>query len=101
MSDRGWKVSDVEAAVADGPTGTTTDLRSSATTQDHLPRNDPATLYGQDPNQYVVVNDRTGEVVQVADKGDPDWVVDDRITWDRAEQDADSEDTGSESSDGA
>lgn len=32
-------------------------------------------MYGQ-PDKYVVVNDRTGEVTQVSDKADPDWIDD-------------------------
>jgi filamentous hemagglutinin len=28
-----------------------------------------------------VVNDKTGNVVQVSDKNDPNWVPDDRIKW--------------------
>lgn len=45
-----------------------------------VPRNDSASVYGSKTG-YVVVNDRTGEVVQVSGKNDPGWIPDSRITW--------------------
>ena len=44
-------------------------------------KNDPATVYGSPPNNYVVVNDVTRQVVQASDKTDPGWVPDSRIKW--------------------
>lgn len=54
------------------PAGTSTDNTRG--------RDDPATVYGT-PKEYVVVNDKTGEVIQVSDKTNPDWKPDPRIVW--------------------
>nr|WP_246641803.1 colicin E5-related ribonuclease [Paraburkholderia edwinii] len=80
LGERGWTESDIQAAIKNGPTGTSVDNRSAGKSPDGVARSDPATVYGS-PNGYVVVNDRTGEVVQVSDKTDPDWVADGRIKW--------------------
>jgi hypothetical protein len=81
MVERGWSKQDIEQLMANGPTGVSRDLRSPPNTFDHVARNDPATVYGQAPNNYVVINDRTGEVVQIADKRNPNWAPDGRIIW--------------------
>ncbi|WP_243856671.1 colicin E5-related ribonuclease [Paraburkholderia sp. BL6665CI2N2] len=80
LPGRGWTANDIKAVVDAGPVGTTTDNRSAAKTPDGLPRSDTASVYGS-PTGYVVVNDRTGEVVQVSGKNDPDWIPDSRIKW--------------------
>jgi filamentous hemagglutinin len=80
LEGRGWTEDDIQAAIKNGPTGTSVDKRSATKSPDGVARNDPATVYGT-PSGYVVVNDRTGEVVQVSDKADPDWIVDGRIQW--------------------
>lgn len=80
LEGRGWTQQEVQAVVNEGPVGTTMDSRSSGKTPDGLPRNDPASVYGT-KNGYVVVNDRTGEVVQVSGKNDPGWIPDSRIKW--------------------
>ncbi|WP_319022350.1 colicin E5-related ribonuclease [Burkholderia sp. Z1] len=80
LEARGWTQKDVQTVVSEGPVGTTMDNRSAGKTPDGLPRNDPASVYGS-KNGYVVVNDRTGEVVQVSGKNDPGWIPDSRIKW--------------------
>ena len=35
--------------------------------------NDPATGYVARDGGYVVRNDRTGQIVQISDKNDPNW----------------------------
>ncbi|WP_320338671.1 colicin E5-related ribonuclease [Burkholderia multivorans] len=60
--------------------GATTDNRSGAKTPAGLPRSDSASGYGS-KSGYVVVNDRTGEVMQVSGKSDPGWIPDSRIKW--------------------
>jgi hypothetical protein len=42
-------------------------------------KNDPATVYFISNNQYIVINNITWDVVQVSDKKDIWWVVDERI----------------------
>ncbi|MBA5806429.1 hypothetical protein F9883_00825 [Morganella morganii] len=81
MNGRGWTEQDVKDTVAKGPKGKSFDKRSpKKTPPDHLGRNDTATIYGKQ-GEYIVVNDRTGEVVQVSDKTDPQWIDDSRIQW--------------------
>ncbi len=80
LEARGWTQQEVQAIVKEKPVGTTVDKRSAGKTPDGLPRNDPASVYGS-KNGYVVVNDRTGEVVQVSGKNDPGWIPDGRINW--------------------
>lgn len=81
MNGRGWTEQDVKDTVAKGPKGKSFDKRSpKKTPPDHLGHNDTATVYGKQ-SEYVVVNDRTGEVVQVSDKTDPQWIDDSRIQW--------------------
>jgi filamentous hemagglutinin len=80
LEGRGWTTQDVQAVIDEGPVGTTTDNRSASKTPDGLPRNDSASVYGS-KSGYVIVNDRTGEVVQVSGKNDPGWIPDSRIKW--------------------
>ncbi|MFJ2994832.1 colicin E5-related ribonuclease [Pandoraea sp. NPDC087047] len=80
LEGRGWTQEEMQAVVNEGPVGTAMDNRSAGKTSDGLLRNDPASVYGS-KSGYVVVNDRTGEVVQVSGKNDPGWVPDSRIKW--------------------
>ncbi|HDR9587679.1 TPA: hemagglutinin repeat-containing protein [Burkholderia stabilis] len=80
LEARGWTQQEVQAVVNEGPVGTTMDNRSAGKTPDGVPRNDSASVYGS-KSGYVVVNDRTGEVVQVSGKNDPGWIPDSRIKW--------------------
>ncbi|WP_186116308.1 colicin E5-related ribonuclease [Burkholderia gladioli] len=80
LEARGWTQQEVQVVVDEGPVGTTMDNRSARKTPDGLPRSDPASVYGS-KSGYVVVNDRTGEVVQVSGKNDPGWIPDSRINW--------------------
>ena len=81
MSDRGWVRQDIDDVIAQGPSRRTTDNRRPNKTDDGLGRNDTATVYGSSGN-YVVVNGRTGEIVQVSGRNDPNWIDDGRIQWD-------------------
>ncbi|MEZ2862260.1 colicin E5-related ribonuclease [Proteus terrae] len=80
MGERGWTEQDIKNTVTQGASGDSFDKRKPKNTDDGLGRDDPATVYGQS-GKYVVVNDRTGEVTQVSDKTDPDWIDDSRIRW--------------------
>lgn len=82
MGVRGWTEQDIKDTVAKGPTGKSVDKRKPQNTDDKQGRNDTATVYGK-PGEYVVVNDRTGEVVQVSDKKIKGWVDDSRIQWEK------------------
>ena len=80
LAGRGWTKQEVQIAIDRGAVGVTTDNRTAAKTPDGLPRNDTASVYGS-KSGYVVVNDRTGEVVQISGKNDPGWIPDSRIQW--------------------
>ena len=80
MQKRGWTEDDVRRLTLGPPAGTSRDGRY---TKGGTRRDDPATVYGK-PGNYVVVNDRTGEVVQVSNRNDKAWVDDDQIKWNRS-----------------
>jgi hypothetical protein len=61
--ERGWTEEEIRDATNQDPAGTSTDNTNG--------RNDPATVYGK-PGEYVVVNDKTGEVVQISNKNNPE-----------------------------
>ncbi len=71
LRKRGWTQEEVETTVSRPyRTVKTRDTR-------HLPNgtrmNDPATAYVNKDGSYVVRNDRTGDIVQISDKGKPGW----------------------------
>ncbi len=72
LDERGWSEEEVRDLTTEEPSGKSVDNTGR--------RSDPATVYG-DKDGYVVVNDETGDVVQVSDKHDPNWIPDDRIEW--------------------
>ena len=75
LGKRGWDAAGVHDIV-NNP-----DRVMGATDQRHRPdgttQDEPATAYLDSDGNYVVVNDRTGEVVQVSDKNDPNWKIPD------------------------
>ncbi len=81
MVDRAWSRQNIDDEMADGPTGRTTDNRRPTNTPDGLRRNDTATVYGTSDN-YVFVNDRTRDTVQVSGRNNPNWDDVGRIQWD-------------------
>jgi len=77
MSKRGWTETEIEDII-NHPVRTvpTRDTR-------HLPgggrMDDSATGYVRSDGSYVIRNDRTGDIVQVSNRNDPNW----RAPWDR------------------
>jgi hypothetical protein len=72
MPRRGWSQADVVQALSQP-------VRTVATTdQRHLPgggrMNAPATAYVRSDGSYVVRNDVTGEIIQVSDRNNPNWL---------------------------
>lgn len=68
---RGWTQDSIEEAInSPSTTKRTTDKR-------HLPsggqNNEPATQYYTKDGHYVVRNDKTGDIVQVSDRNNPNW----------------------------
>jgi Colicin E5 ribonuclease domain len=43
-------------------------------------KGEPATVFGY-PGNYIIVNDRTGAIIQVSGRNDPEWDDDSRIKW--------------------
>jgi len=73
MARRGWSSDLVRNAISDpARTVVTRDTRFISGGER---MNDPATAYYSREGGYVVRNDRTGDIVQVSDRNDPDWVA--------------------------
>jgi hypothetical protein len=72
LGGRGWTEEEVRELTEGEPSGTSTDNTGGQST--------PATVYGP-RDGHVVINNETGEVVQISDKNDPNWIPDDRIEW--------------------
>lgn len=72
---RGWTDAKIDSAIKNPyKTQATTDVRYY-NNGSGLRRNDPATVYFISENQYVVINNIDGTVVQVSDLLDPLWKV--------------------------
>lgn len=71
MQKRGWTQDSIEEAI-NNPSTT-----KSATDRRHLPsgsrNNESATQYYTKDGHYVVRNDKTGDIVQVSNRNDPNW----------------------------
>ncbi len=81
LNERGWTAQDIRDAVNRPPIGTSVDKRSASKAPDGISRNDTATVYGSKEG-YIVINDRTGEIVQLGDKTPGNgWSPDSRIKW--------------------
>ena len=81
LEARGWTEQEVLELIKTKPIGSSIDHRTPRKTSDQRARHDTATVYGSKDGGHVVVNDRTGEVVHISDKNDPDWKPDSRIIW--------------------
>lgn len=76
MGKRGWSQTDIDDTIKNpSRTVQTTDTRWNP---DGTKNNDPATAYYDADGNYVIRNDRTGDIVQVSDKNDPNW----KAPWD-------------------
>jgi filamentous hemagglutinin len=71
LEKRGWSREDVQSTI-DKPDHTipTRDTRYLGS-GDRL--DDPATAYIDKDGNYVVRNDRTGDIVQLSNRNDPNW----------------------------
>lgn len=72
MKERGWTERRVRNLTKMHPSGRSIDRQGS--------KDEPATVFGR-PGRYVVVNNQTGEVVQVSDKKIPLWKDHVDIKW--------------------
>jgi hypothetical protein len=72
MDARGWNEKEIRDLIKSEPVGLSVDTRNG--------KNDTATVYGKH-GEYVVLNDRTKEIVQISDKKNPSWKDDSRIHW--------------------
>ncbi|MBU3978754.1 hypothetical protein KJ980_07190 [Patescibacteria group bacterium] len=77
MGTRGWTQEAIETLIKNpAKTIDVTDTR-------HLPSgtqlNDPATAFINKDGSYVIRNNKTGDVVQVSNRNDPNW----KAPWDK------------------
>jgi hypothetical protein len=77
LGERGWTPESIREVTSGEPAGEAVDNTGGKTGQ----LGEPASVYGSKEGGYVVVNDQTGEVVQVSDKNDAGWQPDPRIEW--------------------
>ena len=69
---RGWtEESILETVKNPARTAPTLDERYKA---DGTQNNEPATVYYRTDGHYVTVNDLNGDIVQISDLNDPDWI---------------------------
>ncbi len=74
MPKRGWNETSIKDTLENpAKTVKTTDTRFKADGSG-LRLNDPATAYYSKDGGYVVRNDVTGDIVQVSDRNDPNWI---------------------------
>lgn len=74
MGNRGWTEGSIDAVIKNpAKTVSTKDTRFDPVSGTRL--NDPATGYIAKDGSYVARNDRTGALVQVSNKNDPNWVA--------------------------
>ena len=74
VKKRGWTDEMIRYAIKNGEPGTTVNAANN---------NAPSTAYRYPGinNQYVIIDNSTGSIVQVSDFYDSDWRVDTRIQW--------------------
>lgn len=72
MEKRGWTVQEIENVLSNPAQKIATRDRR------HLPggatHNQPATAYLQADGHYAIRNDITGDIVQISDRFDPNWI---------------------------
>ncbi|MCL2779808.1 MAG: hypothetical protein FWD73_17595, partial [Polyangiaceae bacterium] len=73
MAKRGWDRDDIDKLIENPHS--TKNVRDTR----HLPggglEDDPATAYIDQQGHYVIRNDRTGDIVQVSNRHDPNWIA--------------------------
>jgi filamentous hemagglutinin len=73
MRKRGWNESSIRDTII-FPEKTVA-WRDSRHLPDGTQMNDPATAFIRSDGSYIIRNDRTGEVVQISDRTDPNWIA--------------------------
>lgn len=71
LGKRGWDKTSVESTV--NKPARTQEAQDTRNLPDGSKMNDSATVYFDKEGNYVVVNDKTGDIVQVSNKNDPNW----------------------------
>jgi len=73
MAKRGWSKESIDVTVSRPyRTAPTKDTRFNA---DGTRNNSPATAYVNKDGSYVVRNNATGDIVQISNRNDPNWIV--------------------------
>lgn len=71
MGKRGWTEGSIEATI--GNPARTAATRDTRFLSDGSRMSDPATAYINSDGSYVVRNNRTGDLVQVSNRNNPNW----------------------------
>lgn len=73
LEKRGWDKDSIDEIISKpSRTVKTKDRRYNS---DVTRRDDPATAYFDKDGNYVVRNNKTGDIVQISDKTDPEWKI--------------------------
>ena len=75
LAKRGWSGDMINTAINNGKQGTSVNMANNEICSVYT--------YPGVGNQYVVIEDSSGSVVQVSNFNDPNWIPDSRIVWDR------------------
>ncbi len=71
IKNRGWTNELIEDTIMNPKE--TRSVRDTRNRKDGGRNNDPATAYINEDGSYVIINDKTGDIVQVSDRNKPDW----------------------------
>jgi hypothetical protein len=72
LNKRGWTEESVKLVYQNpDKTEKTIDTRHNS---DLTMKNEPATVYYRSDGAYIICNDLTGDVVQISDINDPNWI---------------------------
>ena len=73
VSKRGWTDEMIQYAIKNGQQGSSINMANNSSCTVYK--------YPGTSNQYVVIDDSTGSIVQVSNFSDSGWIVDPRIQW--------------------
>ena len=79
LDSRGWSKSSIDDLI-ENPSETKS-LRDTRWTSGGEKLDDPATAYIDKDANYVIRNDKTGDIVQISNRNDPDW----KASWEKNE----------------
>jgi hypothetical protein len=72
LQKRGW-TEEMVKSVRQNPSRTV-QTRDTRYNPDGTQNDEPATIYFQNDRQYIICNDLTGDIVQISNRYDDDWI---------------------------